>query len=153
MRFAIVFENHPTLYKALIEPGSPSRMSLSAANGSPLEILGYNTFSVTLGDITRCIDALVVPSLRPDHILLDNDVMSRLGAVLDWRNQRLNFSLSTVSIPATRRSIDHRSYPTSSTLSPSVAAVNKDAEVHVVTLRKRTIYALDTVLSLPRLRM
>ena len=78
-----------------------------------------------------------MPSLGPDQILLDNDIMSRFGAVLDWKNQRLIFSSSTVSIPATHRSPDHRSDLTSSTVSPSVAAVHNDAEVHAVKLRKR----------------
>ena len=111
-------------------------MSLSAANGSPLESMGFIHLSVTLGDTGRRIDALVIPSLGPDQILLDNDVISRFGAVLDWNNQRLNFSSSTVSIPATHRSPDHRSDLTSSTGSHSVAALHKDAEVHAVKLRK-----------------
>ena len=111
-------------------------MSLSAANGSPLEIMGFSNLSVALGDITPRIDALVIPSLGPDQILLDNDIISRFGAVRDWKNQRLHFSSSTVSIPATHRSPDHRSDLTSSTVSPSVAAVHKDAEVHAVKLRQ-----------------
>ena len=61
-------------------------MSLSAANGSSLEILGFINLSLTVGDITRRIDALVIPSLGPDQILLDNDVMSRFEAILDWKN-------------------------------------------------------------------
>ena len=36
-----------TKYKALIEPVPPSCMSLSASNGSPLEILGFIHLSVT----------------------------------------------------------------------------------------------------------
>ena len=76
-----------------------------------------------------------MPSLGPDQILLDNDVISRFGAVLDWNNQRLNFSSSTVSIPATHRSPDHRSDLTSFTVSPSVAAVHKDVDVHAAKLR------------------
>ena len=52
-------------------------------------------------------------------------------------NQRLNFSSTTVSIPATHRWPDHFSDPTSSTVTPSVAAVHKDAEAHAVKLRKR----------------
>ena len=45
-------------------------MSLSAANGSPLEIMGFVNLSGTLGDITRRIEALVIPSVGPDQILL-----------------------------------------------------------------------------------
>ena len=47
--------------------------------------------AITLGDITRRDDALVIPSLGVDHTLLDNDVMSRFGAVLHWKNQRSSF--------------------------------------------------------------
>ena len=133
----LFLKRHPTLHKAQIEPVPPSCMSLSAANGSPLEITGFISLSVTLGDITRRIDALVIPSLGPDQILLDNDVMSRFGAVLDWENQRLNFSSSNISIPATHRSPDTCSHVTPSTVSPSVAAVHKDAETHAVKLRSR----------------
>ena len=43
-------------------------MSLSAANISSLEILGFLELSLTLGDNTRRIDALVIPSLGPDQI-------------------------------------------------------------------------------------
>ena len=112
-------------------------MSLSAANGSSLEMLGFIKLSLTLGDITRRIDALVIPSLEPDQILLDNYVMSRFGAILDWKNQRLTFSSSTVTIPATHRSPDARSQVTSSTVLRSVAAVHKYAEVHAVKLCNR----------------
>ena len=104
MCFAVI--QHPTLCKARVETVPPSCMSLSAANGSSLEILGFITLSLTLGDITHRIDALVIPSLGPDQILLDNDVMSLFGAILDWKNQRLTFSSSTVTIPATYRSPD-----------------------------------------------
>ena len=112
-------------------------MSLSAANGSSLEILVFTKLSLTLGDITTRIDELVILSLGPGQILLDNDAISRFGAILDWKNQRLTFSSSTVTIPATHRSPDTRSQVTSSTVLRSVAAVHKDAEVHAVKLCNR----------------
>ena len=114
-------------------------MSLSGANGSSLEILGFIIYlSLTMGDITRRIDALVIRSLGPDQILLDNDVMSRFGAILEWKNQHVTFSSSTVTISATHRSPDTRSQVTSSTvLLRSVAAVYKYAEVHAVKWCKR----------------
>lgn len=62
----LFFKRHPILYEALIEPVPPSFMSLSAANGSPLEMMGFIKLSVTLCDISRCIDALVIPSLGPE---------------------------------------------------------------------------------------
>ena len=112
-------------------------MSLSAANGSSLEILGFVKLSLTLGDITRRIDAPVFPACGPDQILLDNGVTSRFGAIPDWKNQRLTFSSSTVTIPATHRSPDARSQVTSSTVLRSVAAVHKDTEGHSVKLCNR----------------
>ena len=133
----LFLKQHPTSCKARVETVPPSCMSLSAANGSSLEILGFIKLSLTLGDITRRIDALVIPSLEPDQILLDNYVMSRFGAILDWKNQRLTFSSSTVTIPATHRSPDARAQVTSSTVLRSVAAVHKDAEVHAVKLCDR----------------
>ena len=133
----LFFKQRPTLCKARVEAVPPSCMSLSAANGSSLEILGFIELSLTLGDITCRIDALVIPSLGPDQILLDNYVMSRFGAILDWKNQRLTFSSTTVTISATHRSPDARSQATSSTVLRSVAAVHKYAEVHAVKLRNR----------------
>jgi len=53
-----------------------------------MQILRFISFNVVrLGEISRRVDALVVPSLGPDQILLDNDAMSGLGAVLDWDNE------------------------------------------------------------------
>ena len=72
-------KRHLNLCKAPIERVPPSCMSLSAANGLPLEVIGFVELAITLGDITRRIDTLVTPSLGPDYILLDD--MSRFGAV------------------------------------------------------------------------
>ena len=63
--------------------------------------------------------------------------MSRFGAILHWKNQRLTFSSSAATIPATHRSADARPQATSSTALRSVAAVHEDAEVHTVKLRNR----------------
>ena len=133
----LVWKQRPILCKTLVETVPPSCMSLRATNGSSIDILAYINMSLTLGGITRRIDALVLPSLGSDHMLLDNDVMSRFGAILYWRNQRLTFSSSTVTISATHRSPDARSQVTSSTVLRSVAAGHKDAEVHVVKLCNR----------------
>ena len=116
---------------------SHHRVCLNAANGSSLEILGFIKLSLVLGDITHRIDALVVRSLGHGQILLDNDVLPRVGTILDWKNQHLTFSCSAVTIPATHRSPDARAQATSSTALRSVAAVHKGAEVHTVKLRNR----------------
>ena len=43
-------------------------MSLSAANGLPLEVMGFIELAITLGDSTHRIDALAILSLGPDSI-------------------------------------------------------------------------------------
>ena len=86
--------SRPTLRSATIQPVALTAVALQAANGSSLNVLGFVVFSLTLGTITHDVEALVVPSLSPDSIILDNSVMSIFGAVLDWENQVLPF-LST----------------------------------------------------------
>ena len=66
----LFLKRYPTFYKSMTKTVPPSCMSLSAANGSPLEIMGFVNLSGTLGDITRRIEALVIPSVGPDQILL-----------------------------------------------------------------------------------
>ena len=80
---------HPTLRSVTIQPVPPSAVALRAANGAPFNVLGFVIFSLTLSTITHDVEALVVPSLGPDSILLDNNVMSNFGAVLDWENQTI----------------------------------------------------------------
>ena len=64
--------SHPTFRSVTIQPVPPTAVALRAANGSPLNVLGFVVFSLTLGTITHDVEALVVPSLGPDSILLDN---------------------------------------------------------------------------------
>lgn len=128
-------KSHPTLCKAPIELVPPSCMSLSATNGSSHETVVYITLSLALGDITRRNHALVLPSLGSDQVSLDNDVMSRFGAILDGKNKRLTFSSSAVTIPAAHRSPDARANATSSRTLRSVAAVHDDAEIYALKLR------------------
>ena len=75
--------SHPTLRYVTIQPVPPTAVALRAANGSPSNVLGSVVFSLTLGTITHDVEALVVPSLGPDSIILYNSVMSIVGAVLD----------------------------------------------------------------------
>ena len=90
---------HSTLRNSCLKQVPPDCMSLRAANGSPIHVLGFVTLQITLGDVSRPVDALVIPSLGPDQILLDNATMARFGAVLNWKRQRLNFLSSKTSIP------------------------------------------------------
>ena len=85
--------SHPTLRSVTIQPVPPTAVGLRAANGSPVNVLGFVVFSLTLGTIAHDVEALVVPSLGLDSILLENGVMSVFGAVLDWENQILSFLL------------------------------------------------------------
>ena len=133
----LYLKQYATLSKARVETVPPSCMSLSEANGSLLEVLGCIKLFLTLGGITCRFDALVIPSVGPDQILLDNDVMSRFAAILDRQNKPLALSSSSVTIPAAHRSPDTRSQVTSFTVLRSVPAVHKDAEVHSVTLCTR----------------
>ena len=81
---------------------------------------------------------LLIPSLGPDCMLLDNDVLSRFGAVLGCKSQRLKFSSSTVTIPAIHKSTDTHSRLTPPTASHNfVAAAPKGTETHAVKLRNR----------------
>ena len=91
--------------------------------------------------ITHDVEALVVPSLGPDSILLDNSDMSIFGAVLDWENQVLSFPSTGNSIPVVHRTSHPASRPAdqstaSSDPNLSVAAVH-DAEGVDVSLRER----------------
>ena len=83
--------SHPTLRSVTIQPVPPSAVALRAANGSPLDILGFVVFTLTLSTITQDVEALALPALGPDSILLDKKVMSNFGAVLDWENQTTRY--------------------------------------------------------------
>ena len=87
----------------------PACMSLRAANGSPIQttrsVLGHVTWQITLliiidDAISRSVDALIIPFLGPDQLLLDNATMARFGAVLDRKRQRLKCMPSKTSIPS-----------------------------------------------------
>ena len=82
-------QKQPTLCKYCLRRVPPACMSLRSANGSPWEVLGFVSVHVTLGDVCRPIDALVILSQDPDRILLDNPPMSRSGAVVDWKRQHI----------------------------------------------------------------
>ena len=128
-------KRHPTLSFAHLEPIPSSSMNLSGPDGSPMQILGFISFTVRLGTISRRVDALVVPCLGPDQILLDNDVMSGFGAVLDWDNEQLTFKSNDTVLPALHRKTSTDRSPQSSTF--TVAAVAREAEEHTVSLRRR----------------
>jgi len=133
--------SHPTLRGVTLNPVPASAVALRAANGEPINVVGFIEFSLTLSEITRVVTALVVPSLGPDLMLLDNSVMSDFGASLDWNNQTMSFSSTGTSIPAVHRVRDsipstHTSSPANHPQNESVAAVHRDADAIAVSLRE-----------------
>ena len=74
--------SHSILRSVTIQPVPPTAVASPAANGSPLNVLRFVVFLLTLGMITHDVVALVLPSLGPDSTLLDNSVKSIFGAVL-----------------------------------------------------------------------
>ena len=79
------------------------------------------------------VEALVVPSLGPDSIFIDNSAMSIFGAGLYWENYVLSFPSPGNSIPAVHRTSLPASRPAEmSTASShpdlSVTAAHHDAE-------------------------
>ena len=94
---------HQTLKNTVILPVPPGAINLRSADGSPLKLKGYARFDLTLGEITLPVEALVLPSLGPDKMLLDNSIMGAFGAVLDWQAEQLTFKTSKVKIPAQHR--------------------------------------------------
>ena len=77
-------QSHPTLRGIPLNTVPPAAVALRAANGKPINVVRFIDFSLTLSELTRTVTALVVPSLGPDPMLLDNSVMSDFGACLDW---------------------------------------------------------------------
>ena len=120
---------HPTMRSVTSQPVPPSAVALLAANGSPLDVLGFVFISLTLCTITHDVQALVVPSLGPDSILLDNNAMSNAGAVLDWEHQTMSFASTGKYTPA----VHSTSQPASRPANPSIASFrNPNLSVAVV---------------------
>ena len=86
-------------------------ISLHTPNGTPLEILvGCIRFTLKLGNKSLPVEALVLPYLGSDAMLIDNIIMESFRAKLDWATERLPFQDSNVTIPAThmRRSLESK---------------------------------------------
>ena len=93
-------DKHEKLRQKCIFPVPPGAISLRSADGSPLQILGYVRFTLKLGNKSLPVEALVLPHLGPDVMLLDNSIMKSFGAKLDWASECLSFQDSTQTIPA-----------------------------------------------------
>ena len=82
---------------------------------------------------------LVVPSLGPDKLLLDNSIMGAFGAVLDWQTEELTFKSSPIKIPAVHRKM-RLPHDNSTDATCSIVALSADdAAVPVYTTRKCSV--------------
>ena len=68
-------KRHPVLKHEPIHAIPPAVLTLKAANGSLMDILEFTRFDMTLGDVSRPVEALTIPSLRPEYTLLDNSAV------------------------------------------------------------------------------
>ena len=93
-------DKHEKLRQKCIFPIPPGAISLRGVDGSPLQILGYIRFTLKLGNKSLPVEALVLPHLGPDIMLLDNSIMKSFGAKLDWLTECLSFQDSLETIPA-----------------------------------------------------
>ena len=93
-------DKHEKLRQKCIFPIPPGAISLRSADGSPLQILGYIRFTLKLGTKSLPVEALVLPHLGPDIMLLDNSITKSFGAKLDWLTECLSFQDSLETIPA-----------------------------------------------------
>ena len=73
------FRNHAKLRYNRVFLIPPGAISLRSADGTPLKILGYIRFALTLGN----------KPLPMDAILIDDSIMQAFGAKLDWAAERL----------------------------------------------------------------
>ena len=114
--------NHAKLRHNRGFPIPPGAISLRSADGTPLKILRYIRFALELGNKSLPVEALVLPHLKPDAMLIDNSIMKAFGAKSEWAAKRLSFKDINITIPAThtRRLIRSKYY--------SVITQNSDTE-------------------------
>ena len=75
--------NHANLQHNRVFSIPPGAISLRNADGTPLEILGCTGFELELGNNFLPMEAIVLPHLEPDAMLIDNGIMKAFGAKLD----------------------------------------------------------------------
>ena len=90
---------------------------------------------LTLGGITLPVEALVLPNLGPDKMLLDDSIMGAFGASLNWHTQKRSFANSRIKVKATHRIRDSTN-ETEITQCSVVAVVNKVESVPVYLTKK-----------------
>ena len=94
-------DNHEKLPHHRIFPIPPGAISLHSADGTPLKILGCIRFTLKLGNKYLPMEALVLPHLGPDAMLIDNNIMKAFGAKLYWAAERHSLKDNNITIPAT----------------------------------------------------
>ena len=79
----------------------------------PLEIPGYISFTLKLGNKSLPVEAFVLPHLGPDAMLIDKSIMKSFCAKLEWAAERFSFQDSNVTTPAThmRRPLESKYCP------------------------------------------
>ena len=75
-------DNHEKLRNKRIVPIPPGAISLHSADGTPLKILGYIRFTLKLGYKSLPVEALVLPHLGTNAMLVDNSIMKLFRAKL-----------------------------------------------------------------------
>ena len=75
--------NHAKLRHNRVFPIPSGAISVRSADGTPLKILRHIRFALKLGNKYLPVEALVLPHLGPDAMLIDNSIMKAFGAKLD----------------------------------------------------------------------
>ena len=91
--------------------------------------------SLTLGDINLPVEALELPTLGSDIMLLDNTVMGAFGGVFDWSTEHLSFKTSQVTIKASHRRVGFTAHP-EKTATARCSVVTGIESVPVLSLHK-----------------
>ena len=130
------WRQHPTLKNTEMLAVPPNAINLRSADGSQLEILGYIRFNLTLGDITLPVEALVLPYLGPDKMMLDNSILGAFGASLNWNTEEFSFAKPRIKVKATHR-IKHSTHPTHVAQCSVIAWVDNKVESVPVYLTKK----------------
>ena len=96
-------DNHENYAINVLSPFHPALYPYTVLTA----VLGYIGFTLKLGNKSLPVEALVLPHLGPDSMLIDNSTMKSFRAKLDWAAERLSFKDSNATIPAThtRRSL------------------------------------------------
>ena len=132
--------SHSTLDTADIKPVPSGSLDLRSADGSPIKVVGFIRFNLTLGKKTLPVEAFVLRDLGPDNMLIDNSVMGAFRGILDWETETLSFHNSDVSIKATHKRRVGQSNPShKSHDSCSVVRIETTAQLVPIFLKKKCV--------------